>query len=361
MPGRGVCGGAVAGAEAGGLAVRAGLWCLLLWGALLGGAADACPALCTCSGTTVDCHGLGLKTVPRNIPRNTERLNPPTRLTPAFLLASASPAEPKQTAVWAAALRAQQIRGPKSQGVCYTSLCSTGSLADSQHLTLGERRRLFIFIISLFFPVLKYHSRYSVKGDGQEAVQEEGERKAERRAHTPRGVLQVLGPETRAIDQAAEVALNAPVTARNLRLLRRPSPRLRRPADTSRWVVAWLIGVVGVVGAVGVWGREVERSSHTVLPPAYLTHHETPRTAALLILRIPDAALNATHGSCAYPTRTRPGIKRHVRRPYTYPTRDQMLCTAALCILRVPNPASNATHGSCAYPCAVSDRSLGQR
>uniref|UniRef100_A0A672LUY0 Slit homolog 1 protein n=1 Tax=Sinocyclocheilus grahami TaxID=75366 RepID=A0A672LUY0_SINGR len=41
---------------------------------LLCKAATACPALCTCSGTTVDCHGLGLKTMPRNIPRNTERL-----------------------------------------------------------------------------------------------------------------------------------------------------------------------------------------------------------------------------------------------------------------------------------------------
>uniref|UniRef100_A0A673LCT1 Slit homolog 1 protein n=1 Tax=Sinocyclocheilus rhinocerous TaxID=307959 RepID=A0A673LCT1_9TELE len=42
---------------------------------LLCKAATACPALCTCSGTTVDCHGLGLKTMPRNIPRNTERLH----------------------------------------------------------------------------------------------------------------------------------------------------------------------------------------------------------------------------------------------------------------------------------------------
>uniref|UniRef100_A0A8C1VCB8 Slit homolog 1 protein n=1 Tax=Cyprinus carpio TaxID=7962 RepID=A0A8C1VCB8_CYPCA len=41
---------------------------------LLCKAATACPGLCTCSGTTVDCHGLGLKTMPGNIPRNTERL-----------------------------------------------------------------------------------------------------------------------------------------------------------------------------------------------------------------------------------------------------------------------------------------------
>uniref|UniRef100_A0A7N8X7R7 Slit homolog 1a (Drosophila) n=1 Tax=Mastacembelus armatus TaxID=205130 RepID=A0A7N8X7R7_9TELE len=49
------------------------MWVVML-SALLMGSASACPALCTCSGTTVDCHGLGLKTMPRNIPRNTERL-----------------------------------------------------------------------------------------------------------------------------------------------------------------------------------------------------------------------------------------------------------------------------------------------
>lgn len=37
-------------------------------------AAQACPAQCSCSGSTVDCHGLALRGVPRNIPRNTERL-----------------------------------------------------------------------------------------------------------------------------------------------------------------------------------------------------------------------------------------------------------------------------------------------
>ncbi|XP_033880205.3 slit homolog 1 protein-like isoform X2 [Acipenser ruthenus] len=52
---------------------KAGLWVVLL-GTLFGSYASACPALCTCSGTTVDCHGLGMKAVPRNIPRNTERL-----------------------------------------------------------------------------------------------------------------------------------------------------------------------------------------------------------------------------------------------------------------------------------------------
>ncbi|XP_026026763.1 slit homolog 2 protein isoform X8 [Astatotilapia calliptera] len=34
-----------------------------------------CPAQCSCTGTTVDCHGQGLRNVPRNIPRNTERLD----------------------------------------------------------------------------------------------------------------------------------------------------------------------------------------------------------------------------------------------------------------------------------------------
>lgn len=37
-------------------------------------APQACPAQCSCSGSTVDCHGLALRSVPRNIPRNTERL-----------------------------------------------------------------------------------------------------------------------------------------------------------------------------------------------------------------------------------------------------------------------------------------------
>ncbi|XP_072335770.1 slit homolog 1 protein-like isoform X2 [Scyliorhinus torazame] len=34
----------------------------------------ACPAPCSCAGTTVDCHGLAMRTIPKNIPRNTERL-----------------------------------------------------------------------------------------------------------------------------------------------------------------------------------------------------------------------------------------------------------------------------------------------
>ncbi|XP_036620962.1 slit homolog 2 protein-like [Trichosurus vulpecula] len=38
-------------------------------------APQSCPAQCSCSGSTVDCHGLALRSVPRNIPRNTERLD----------------------------------------------------------------------------------------------------------------------------------------------------------------------------------------------------------------------------------------------------------------------------------------------
>ncbi|XP_075790597.1 LOW QUALITY PROTEIN: slit homolog 1 protein [Pelodiscus sinensis] len=53
--------------------LRAGAW-LLAWAAVSGLRAAACPALCTCSGTTVDCHGAGLRGVPKNIPRGTERL-----------------------------------------------------------------------------------------------------------------------------------------------------------------------------------------------------------------------------------------------------------------------------------------------
>lgn len=53
--------------------VRPELW-LLLWAAAWRLGATACPALCTCTGTTVDCHGTGLQAVPKNIPRNTERL-----------------------------------------------------------------------------------------------------------------------------------------------------------------------------------------------------------------------------------------------------------------------------------------------
>uniref|UniRef100_A0AAV2LPY3 LRRNT domain-containing protein n=1 Tax=Knipowitschia caucasica TaxID=637954 RepID=A0AAV2LPY3_KNICA len=48
---------------------------LLLVAADSGARAQPCPAPCSCTGTTVDCHGQGLRSVPRNIPRNTERLD----------------------------------------------------------------------------------------------------------------------------------------------------------------------------------------------------------------------------------------------------------------------------------------------
>lgn len=58
--------------------LRSGLRVLLAWGALVllsgRGGAEACPTLCRCLGNTVDCHGLGMHSVPRNIPRGTERL-----------------------------------------------------------------------------------------------------------------------------------------------------------------------------------------------------------------------------------------------------------------------------------------------
>uniref|UniRef100_A0A8C0JYV3 Slit homolog 1 protein n=1 Tax=Canis lupus dingo TaxID=286419 RepID=A0A8C0JYV3_CANLU len=53
--------------------VRPELW-LLLWAAAWRLGATACPALCTCTGATVDCHGAGLQAIPKNIPRSTERL-----------------------------------------------------------------------------------------------------------------------------------------------------------------------------------------------------------------------------------------------------------------------------------------------
>lgn len=50
------------------------LWLGLVLEVLNKVATQACPAQCSCSGSTVDCHGLALRSVPRNIPRNTERL-----------------------------------------------------------------------------------------------------------------------------------------------------------------------------------------------------------------------------------------------------------------------------------------------
>uniref|UniRef100_A0A673GTR6 Slit homolog 1 protein-like n=1 Tax=Sinocyclocheilus rhinocerous TaxID=307959 RepID=A0A673GTR6_9TELE len=52
---------------------------LWIWGLLsallLAGQSGACPPHCSCTGTTVDCHGLAFKNIPRNIPKNTERLD----------------------------------------------------------------------------------------------------------------------------------------------------------------------------------------------------------------------------------------------------------------------------------------------
>uniref|UniRef100_A0A8C5NC96 Slit homolog 3 protein-like n=1 Tax=Gouania willdenowi TaxID=441366 RepID=A0A8C5NC96_GOUWI len=42
---------------------------------LCAAAVDGCPHKCSCSGSHVDCQGLGLKTVPKGIPRNAERLD----------------------------------------------------------------------------------------------------------------------------------------------------------------------------------------------------------------------------------------------------------------------------------------------
>lgn len=67
-PGRGAA--AAAGVPAG---LRAAAW-LLACAVLCRGRAAACPPLCACTGTTVDCHGTALRAVPKSIPRGTERL-----------------------------------------------------------------------------------------------------------------------------------------------------------------------------------------------------------------------------------------------------------------------------------------------
>ncbi|XP_014860989.1 PREDICTED: slit homolog 3 protein isoform X1 [Poecilia mexicana] len=54
-----------------GLRVWAALLAALLWAA----AAHGCPHKCSCSGSHVDCQGLGLKTVPKGVPRSAERLD----------------------------------------------------------------------------------------------------------------------------------------------------------------------------------------------------------------------------------------------------------------------------------------------
>uniref|UniRef100_A0A3Q3AJY9 LRRNT domain-containing protein n=1 Tax=Kryptolebias marmoratus TaxID=37003 RepID=A0A3Q3AJY9_KRYMA len=52
---------------------------------LSGGGAEACPAPCSCLGNTVDCHGLGLHSIPKSIPRGTERLDTLSLLPSGFL------------------------------------------------------------------------------------------------------------------------------------------------------------------------------------------------------------------------------------------------------------------------------------
>ncbi|KAF7667004.1 hypothetical protein LDENG_00080980 [Lucifuga dentata] len=51
------------------------LWLLVLASLLCAVWVDGCPHKCSCSGSHVDCQGLGLKTVPKGIPRNAERLD----------------------------------------------------------------------------------------------------------------------------------------------------------------------------------------------------------------------------------------------------------------------------------------------
>uniref|UniRef100_UPI00398EF0D9 slit homolog 2 protein isoform X1 n=1 Tax=Pristiophorus japonicus TaxID=55135 RepID=UPI00398EF0D9 len=59
-----------------------GFWRIFSWILLVIGTntwrevtGQVCPNHCTCAGTAVDCHGLGLRSVPKSIPRNTERLD----------------------------------------------------------------------------------------------------------------------------------------------------------------------------------------------------------------------------------------------------------------------------------------------
>uniref|UniRef100_A0A8C3NJU6 Slit homolog 2 protein n=1 Tax=Geospiza parvula TaxID=87175 RepID=A0A8C3NJU6_GEOPR len=68
---RGAVSGPRRGTRVGALTLSLGLL-LAMAGAV---APQPCPAQCSCSGSTVDCHGLALRGVPRNIPRNTERLD----------------------------------------------------------------------------------------------------------------------------------------------------------------------------------------------------------------------------------------------------------------------------------------------
>ncbi|XP_026881111.2 slit homolog 2 protein isoform X3 [Electrophorus electricus] len=58
------------------MCVFAAAACLGVFLAVCGGAdSQPCPTQCSCTGTTVDCHGQGLRSVPRSLPRNAERLD----------------------------------------------------------------------------------------------------------------------------------------------------------------------------------------------------------------------------------------------------------------------------------------------
>uniref|UniRef100_A0AAQ5YM47 Slit homolog 3 (Drosophila) n=1 Tax=Amphiprion ocellaris TaxID=80972 RepID=A0AAQ5YM47_AMPOC len=50
-------------------------WALVFALLVCAASVDGCPHKCSCSGSHVDCQGLGLKTVPKGIPRNAERLD----------------------------------------------------------------------------------------------------------------------------------------------------------------------------------------------------------------------------------------------------------------------------------------------
>lgn len=50
------------------------VWTLVVALLVCATSVNGCPHKCSCSGSHVDCQGLGLKTVPKGIPRNAERL-----------------------------------------------------------------------------------------------------------------------------------------------------------------------------------------------------------------------------------------------------------------------------------------------
>uniref|UniRef100_A0A673B2L5 Slit homolog 1b (Drosophila) n=1 Tax=Sphaeramia orbicularis TaxID=375764 RepID=A0A673B2L5_9TELE len=62
-----------------GRALQTSLRMMLMWGVLVlavgRGGVEGCPTHCSCLGNMVDCHGLGIHAVPKNIPRGTERLD----------------------------------------------------------------------------------------------------------------------------------------------------------------------------------------------------------------------------------------------------------------------------------------------